>query len=95
MIIHECSLSDFNSHFCAERINAQAYSFHSAGFFRFRMQQYQPLLVLLVELAQLVEQPIRQLQGKRDAWLWRDWLVVPLAGDRWRLQRSEAGSGQS
>ena len=49
----------------------------------------------LVELAQLVEQPIRQLQGKRDAWLWREWLVVPLEGERWRLQRSEAGSGQS
>ena len=49
----------------------------------------------LVELAQLVEQPIRQLQGKRDAWLWRDWLVVPLQGERWRLQRSEAGSEQS
>ena len=49
----------------------------------------------LVELAQLVEQPIRQLQGKRDAWLWRDWLVVPLEGERWRLQRSEAGSEQS
>ena len=49
----------------------------------------------LVELAQLVEQPIRQLQGTHDAWLWRDWLVVPLEGERWRLQRSEAGSGQS
>lgn len=49
----------------------------------------------LMELAQLVEQPIRQLQGKRDAWLWRDWLVVPLEGERWRLQRSEAGSEQS
>ena len=49
----------------------------------------------LVELAQLVEQPIRQLQAKRDVWLWRDWLVVPLEGERWRLQRSEAGSGQS
>ena len=48
-----------------------------------------------VELAQLVEQPIRQLQAKRDAWLWRDWLVVPLEGDRWRLQRREAGSEQS
>ena len=49
----------------------------------------------LVELAQLVEQPIRQLQGKRDAWLWRDWLVVPSEGERWRLQRCEAGSDQS
>ena len=48
----------------------------------------------LTELAQLVEQPMRQLEQRTDPWIWRDWLVEPLQGQRWRLQRREAGSGE-
>ena len=49
----------------------------------------------LIELAQLVEQPLRQLEARTDPWRWRDWLVEPLGSDRWRLNRSEAGSEQT
>ncbi|HJN35677.1 MAG: ribonuclease HI [Prochlorococcus sp.] len=48
----------------------------------------------LVELAQLVEQPLAKLQGKTESWRWRDWQVQPLEGGRWRLRRAEAGSKQ-
>ena len=48
----------------------------------------------LTELAQLVEQPMRQLEQRKEPWIWRDWLVEPLQGQRWRLQRREAGSGE-
>ena len=48
----------------------------------------------LTELAQLVEQPMRQLKQRTEPWIWRDWLVEPLQGQRWRLQRREAGSGE-
>jgi len=41
----------------------------------------------LVELAQLVEQPLRQLEQRSEAWPWRDWLIEPVEGDRWRLRR--------
>ena len=49
----------------------------------------------VMELAQLVEQPLRQLESKDAAWLWRDWLVLPQEKGRWTLQRREAGSEQS
>ena len=49
----------------------------------------------LLELAQLVEQPLKQLETKRDSWIWRDWTVYPQAEGRWTLQRREAGSEQS
>ncbi|MEB3184751.1 MAG: ribonuclease H [Cyanobacteriota bacterium] len=45
----------------------------------------------LVELAQLVEQPLRQLEQRQAAWPWRDWLVEPLADGRWRLRRHAGG----
>ena len=48
-----------------------------------------------VELAQLVEQPLTRLAERQDSWRWRDWLVEPMDGDRWRLRRAEAGSRQS
>ena len=48
----------------------------------------------VTELAQLVEQPMRQLEERKQPWIWRDWLVEPLQGQRWRLQRREAGSGE-
>ncbi|MFM7547846.1 MAG: ribonuclease H [Cyanobacteriota bacterium] len=48
----------------------------------------------LVELAQLVEQPLRQLEQRTAAWSWRDWLVEPLADGRWRLVRHGGGLGQ-
>ena len=48
-----------------------------------------------VELAQLVEQPLTRLAERQDIWRWRDWLVEPTDGDRWRLRRAEAGSTQS
>ena len=49
----------------------------------------------LVELAQLVEQPLKQLESRHEAWIWRDWLVQPAGENRWTLQRRKAGSEQS
>ena len=49
----------------------------------------------LVELAQLVEQPLRQLEARDSAWVWRDWHVRPDGEGRWTLKRREAGSEQS
>ena len=49
----------------------------------------------VMELAQLVEQPLRQLESRDAAWTWRDWLVQPQEKGRWTLQRREAGSEQS
>ena len=49
----------------------------------------------VMELAKLVEQPLRQLESKDAAWAWRDWLVLPQEKGRWTLQRREAGSEQS
>jgi len=45
-----------------------------------------------VELAQLVEQPLTNLLERQQPWRWRDWMVEPINGDRWRLRRAEAGS---
>ena len=45
----------------------------------------------LLELAQLVELPVRQLEQRQGAWQWRDWQVQPLGDGRWRLSRSAAG----
>ena len=45
-----------------------------------------------VELAQLVEQPLSNLLERQQPWRWRDWMVEPIDGDRWRLRRAEAGS---
>jgi len=46
----------------------------------------------LVELAQLVQLPIKQLAEKASVWTWRDWRVLPNAEGRWRLERDAAGS---
>jgi ribonuclease HI len=45
----------------------------------------------LVELAQLVEQPLRQLERRSEPWIWRDWQMQPLGDGRWRLQRNAGG----
>ncbi len=45
----------------------------------------------LVELAQLVEQPLQQLERRSGPWRWRDWQVLPAPGGRWRLQRDAGG----
>ena len=47
----------------------------------------------LVELAQLVEQPLQQLERRSGPWRWRDWQVQPLEGGRWRLHRDAGGLG--
>lgn len=44
-----------------------------------------------VELAQLVEQPLAQLERRQGIWRWRDWQVEPLAPGRWRLRRADGG----
>ena len=49
----------------------------------------------LVELAQLVELPLKQLEQRQESWIWRDWQVQPNEQGRWTLQRREAGSEQS
>ncbi len=45
----------------------------------------------LVELAQLVEQPLRSLEQRTTPFSWRDWMVEPLADGRWRLRRETSG----
>jgi ribonuclease HI len=45
----------------------------------------------LVELAQLVDLPLRQLESRSSAWTWRDWRVLPLEDGRWRLDRGTGG----
>lgn len=45
----------------------------------------------LVELAQLVEQPLAQLERRQGAWRWRDWSVEPIAPGQWRLRRADGG----
>ena len=47
----------------------------------------------LVELSQLVEQPLQQLERRSGPWRWRDWQVQPPEGGRRRLQRAEGGLG--
>ncbi|CAI8165367.1 MAG: Ribonuclease H [Synechococcus sp. CC9902] len=49
----------------------------------------------VMELAQLVEKPLRQLETRDAVWTWRDWLVKPQEEGRWTLQRREGGSEQS
>jgi ribonuclease HI len=49
----------------------------------------------VIELAQLLEQPIKQLEAKDGPWIWRDWLVSAEDAGRWRLQRRAGGSGES
>ena len=48
----------------------------------------------LVELARLVDMPIRSLEGRSAAWTWRDWRVRPIEGGRWRLERDAGGLAQ-
>ena len=57
---------------------------------RFAVQGYG---LSLVELAQLVEQPVQQLERRSGPWRWRDWQVLPLEGGRWRLERDAGGLG--
>ena len=48
----------------------------------------------LMELAQLVEKPLKTLEGRDGPWRWRDWQVLPLDEGRWRLRRDASGSGE-
>jgi ribonuclease HI len=45
----------------------------------------------LLELAQLVEMPLRTLEARSEAWTWRDWRVQPAGEGRWRLERDAGG----
>ena len=45
----------------------------------------------LVELAQLVQLPIRSLEQRQGRWTWRDWQVCPAGEGRWRLERDAGG----
>ena len=45
----------------------------------------------LVELAQLVQQPLSRLEGRSGPWTWRDWQVEPQDDGRWRLRRGTSG----
>ncbi len=45
----------------------------------------------LLELAQLVELPLRNLESRQQPWTWRDWQVLPLGDGRWRLERDAGG----
>ncbi|MFN9546974.1 MAG: ribonuclease H [Cyanobacteriota bacterium] len=45
----------------------------------------------VVELAQLVEQPLAQLERRQGRWRWRDWSVEPIGQGRWRLRRADGG----
>ena len=46
----------------------------------------------LAELAQLVEQPLKRLEGRQGPWNWRNWQVLPAGEGRWRLRRDASGS---
>ena len=48
----------------------------------------------LVELAQLVEQPLSRLEQREGPWSWRQWLVEPQGEGRWRLRRAPQGAEQ-
>jgi ribonuclease HI len=48
----------------------------------------------LVELAQLVELPLKTLESRAAVWSWRDWLVESSGDGRWRLRR-DAGRLES
>jgi len=48
----------------------------------------------LVELAQLVEQPLSRLEEREGPWSWRQWLVEPDGEGRWRLRRTPQGGPQ-
>jgi ribonuclease HI len=48
----------------------------------------------LVELAQLVELPLKTLESRAAVWSWRDWLVESFGDGRWRLRR-DAGRLES
>ena len=54
-----------------------------------------PCAALADGLAQLVEQPLRQLETRDAVWTWRDWLVKPQEEGCWTLQRREGGLEQS
>ncbi len=45
----------------------------------------------LVELAQLVQLPMRSLEQRQGRWTWRDWQVCPAGEGRWRLERGAGG----
>ncbi len=45
----------------------------------------------VLELAQLIEQPVRRLELRRERFGWRDWQVEPMADGRWRLVRETSG----
>jgi len=45
----------------------------------------------LVELAQLVELPLKTLESRAAVWSWRDWLVESSGEGRWRLRRDAGG----
>jgi ribonuclease HI len=49
--------------------------------------------VTLLELAQLVEMPLRTLESRSESWTWRDWRVQPVGDGRWRLERDAGGLG--
>ena len=46
----------------------------------------------LLELAQLLEQPLRSLEARQEPWRWRDWTVLPRDDGRWQLRRDAPGS---
>ncbi|MEN9767443.1 MAG: hypothetical protein RLZZ32_1403 [Cyanobacteriota bacterium] len=48
----------------------------------------------LLELAQLVEMPLKTLEAREGPWQWRDWEVTPAGDGRWQLRREASGSGQ-
>jgi len=45
----------------------------------------------LVELAQLVELPLKTIESRAAVWSWRDWSVEPSGEGRWRLRRDAGG----
>ncbi len=45
----------------------------------------------VLELAQLVEQPLSRLERRTRPFTWRDWQVEPAADGRWRLRRDTSG----
>ncbi len=40
----------------------------------------------LIELADLIDEPIALLKEKKTTWQWRNWFIEPLDNDLWRLR---------
>ena len=46
----------------------------------------------IIELAKLTNEPLKELEKRKNVWKWRDWLVEPINDSQWRLHLYEKQS---